>query len=539
MHTTRAVNGVLLQGLAVSLLQFCVSAGTLLPECANYLKVKNFAGAQDLANKLKGKCPLNDAARSKYAPDPKSNIPGADTTDMACRYGNPNMWGHDNVCCGLRPHFNWILSTCEQGAHQAPGQFCRNMPSCLLDGSPKVNYVAAYQFNGEEFELVDESSVGEITPEGIAGNYASKTGFVANKSAFEWVGGDWTTKYAPWKHKDDAGTGPRGLTPPAAMWVLSAENFYYAGFYMLTQLGLNLEGQGNPIGTNCWNWELDPVEGSAGWAPGKEMPGNVNMLYSTNTAQNSGCMPVAYLAGQMQGNQKTFQYPEEFRAYCNANKNATGCHPWDEHISWSGGNSASQRFENFWDEPYVFAIVVDGNGYWNYRWRTSDTAKYKGKTGWPGVGRYKADRKLKPRPAPVTDPCGLKTDVPGLCDEAVMLQPSLSNENSCLRSSIEAPDWQFGSNALGAIAGQLGLNGTGQPYEGAQNWWAHFADTGQYQEYPMSIAGIDSKDVRTPTNCRVAKPDENLCKCEANLRDSALATFERPAKPEQEHEILV
>ena len=28
-------------------------------------------------------------------------------------------------------------------------------------------------------------------------------------------------------------------------------------------------------------WELDPVEGTSGWSPGKPLPGNLNMAYST------------------------------------------------------------------------------------------------------------------------------------------------------------------------------------------------------------------------------------------------------------------
>lgn len=30
------------------------------------------------------------------------------------------------------------------------GQFCWNMPKCVIEGSPKINYVAAYQFDGEK-----------------------------------------------------------------------------------------------------------------------------------------------------------------------------------------------------------------------------------------------------------------------------------------------------------------------------------------------------------------------------------------------------
>lgn len=36
-------------------------------------------------------------------------------------------------------------------------------------------------------------------------------------------------------------------------------------------------------------WELDPVEGTAGWNPGKPMPGNLNMAYSTETLGIATC----------------------------------------------------------------------------------------------------------------------------------------------------------------------------------------------------------------------------------------------------------
>lgn len=36
-----------------------------------------------------------------------------DTTSLGCRYGNPQMWNHCGTCCGLRPHFNWVVATCE------------------------------------------------------------------------------------------------------------------------------------------------------------------------------------------------------------------------------------------------------------------------------------------------------------------------------------------------------------------------------------------------------------------------------------------
>lgn len=410
---------------------------------------------------------------------------------------------------------------------------------------------------------------------------------------FLWRGGDWTTKYAPWA-RGEGFSGPRGLTPPASMWVLSAENFYYGAFYMLSQLGINLEGQDFPTGTNCWTWELDPVEGTAGWSPGNPLPGNLNMEYTTDCAQASGCMPVAHMSFQANGMGSEFKIPEDYRVYCQENPSATGCQPWKEWISWSGGSQGSHRFENLWDEPYVFAIVIDAKGYWTYRWRpaawqpASATAAPKANnassgttlardpdckspdnpncnnlvgnccpasdgmmlaccgpapgpgphpapvppepspspagegvlTGWPGVERFRAARRLPPRPAPVKDPRGLRTDVPGDVTEAVILQMGLTPEASCLRSSIEAANWQFGANALAAMAHELQEDGPTGAFAGSQNWWTHYADTKQNAGYPLTIAGVPSSEMTEALNCNRA--GTFTCSCEAKRRDELL-----------------
>ncbi|CAE7394096.1 Ranbp2 [Symbiodinium natans] len=458
-----------------------------------------------------------------YAPKTAPNIPGAtDTTDLNCRYGNPQMWLHCGVCCGIRPHFNWVIGTCEET--QGTGQFCWNLPDCVSSGSPKINYVATYQYNGEEFVLMEDSTVGEIDEEGVSGNFGVGTGFFAHNTSFRWRGGDWTTKYAPWA-KGLGTDGPRGVTPPAGLWILSAENFYFGAFYMLSQLGINLEGQGNPTGTNCWMWELDPVEGTAGWSPGEPLPGNLNMLYSTENAQASGCMPISYTSRQANGMRMEFKFPEDFRASCNAQPNQTGCRPWEEDIYWGGGRQGTQRFENLWDEPYVFAVVVDAKGYWIYRWRpTAKDGKEGVVTGWPGVERFRALRKLTTRPTPVTNPRGLRTDVPGDVEEALIHQPSLSPEAACLRSSVEQVTWQWGSDALAAMAQELKETGKGSRFEGSQNWWAAFADTQQNANYPPSIMGREVKNMSERLDCNV--PGTFTCACEAERRREILA---RPA----------
>jgi len=489
------------------------TAGNLQPECKAYLKRKGLASPEALKQQLK-QCSPDGARQGLYAPNPEPNIPGAtDTTPLSCRYGHPSMYGWTGpTCCGWKPHFNWVVATCESNPSIPDANFCRGLPPGARDAGAQINYVASYQFDGERFVLVDESTVGDLEPKGVAGSFAKGTGWQAQKKAFGWKGGDWPTKYAPW---GEGPQGPRGLTPPAMMWVLSADNFYYGAFYMLSQLTLNLEGLGWPTGTNCWNWEIDPVEGDIGWMPpGKPLPGNVNQLYSTNNAAVSGCMPVTYFANQANGLRREFSQPEDFREFCKQHPTDAGCQPWAEDVMWSGGVSSTQRFENLKDQPYVFAIVVDRQGVWVYRWIPDEA----GKTGWPGVERTRANRTLEPRPRRVSDQRGLATDVKGDVPEAVILQPSVPPEAACLRSSIEWVNWQFGADALGAMAAELGESGPGGKFEGAQNWWAHFDNTRQYQDYPMSIAGVPPSRMDDRYNCNTPASFGEACRMPSGRR---------------------
>lgn len=91
----------------------------LSEECQRYLRVKGFAGPNDLYNELlKQQSPLpcveNATAQGLYAPKAAPDVLGAmDTSSLSCRFGNPQMWSHCGTCCGLRPHFNWVLATCD------------------------------------------------------------------------------------------------------------------------------------------------------------------------------------------------------------------------------------------------------------------------------------------------------------------------------------------------------------------------------------------------------------------------------------------
>ena len=235
-------------------------------------------------------------------------------------------------------------------------------------------------------------------------------------------------------------------------------------------------------------------------------------------------MPISYTSAQANGRGNAFKFPEDFRKTCATDANQVGCRPWKENIQWGGGGQSTQRFENLWDEPYVFAIVVDAKGYWIYRWRPNaygGAANAAGvMTGWSGVERFAAQRKLPARPQAVKDPRGLKTDVAGDVVEAVIHQPGLSPEASCLRSAAEAVTWQWGPNALAAMAQELGETGSGSKFDGVQNWWSSFSDTGQNANYPPSIMGVEARNMTEGLSCNTE--ETFTCACAARRREEVL-----------------
>ena len=137
----------------------------LEPQCSALL-TKHKITADDLAADLKANsrfpapCTSNATFHALYGPDPKPVIPGAsDTGEMGCRYGNPSLWSNPG-CCGTRPHFNWVLATCEPTDNRTTTnfKFCKNVPECAW--RPKINYIATYQFDGEKMVLMNDSSAG-------------------------------------------------------------------------------------------------------------------------------------------------------------------------------------------------------------------------------------------------------------------------------------------------------------------------------------------------------------------------------------------
>ncbi|CAE6943408.1 Nup358 [Symbiodinium sp. CCMP2592] len=480
-------------------------AGSPKSACKRYLQAKGFESAEGLAKKLR-RCEA-ETSRS-LAPRPEADLPGvSDTTNLQCQY--VSSLNARSSCCGWRPHFNWVVGTCEKNSRIPNASFCDGVPDCARE--PKINYAAAYQFNGSHFVLQDSSTAGELSEAGVSGSHAARTGWESTKARFRWEGGegDWPTKYAPWGLGD---SGPRGLTPPAALWVLSADSFYYGTLYMLSQLTLNTQGVGEHA--NCWEWEFDAIEGLIGTVPrGHPLPGNINQLYVTATAQVSGCMPMPGTAAQDNGYARQFSQPQNFQSFCEQNPLAVGCRPWTAEgadIWHGGGYRGTDRFENAENTPYVFAVVLDHQGFWVYRWKPDEDT---GETGWPGISRTSAKRILPTRPRRISEPSGLQTNVKSDTREAVILIPSLPPEASCMRSLPEQVDWRWGAAALGSMAYEAGEYKLGEKLQGAQNWWAHFADTGQLQEYPLSIAGVPSTETEGTRACDRRDNFGKTCRC--------------------------
>jgi len=460
-------------------------------------------------------CTPDETARNKYEPPTKPQYGGPDTAALRQRFGNPAVLAPE--CCGWVPHFNWVVATCEKTAGQGSGQFCsskgQDLPDACLKDAVQLNYVAAYQYDASKakFVLMPDSTCGDLSDKGVGGQYPD-SGWEKHKSQFTFPGGDWTTKYAPTCAQGKAQEGPRGGTPPAMMFVLSAENFYYGAFYMLLQITLNI-GKWGGASTNCWIWEDDPVEGALGWTPGNPASGVINMLVNSNAAQTSGAMPMAYSSGQSNFYKDRFGfYPEFFRKFCQQpeNKNVPGCGAGGAEVYWSGGSGGGTRFEQGWKQPYVFVHLIDALGYWTYRFIPDE----KGNIPWEGLSQHFAAAEVAAAPTPLLGPTFADAFVQPAKPQqkyAVQLLPALQPDALCARALGEQANWDWASSVLGSITWQLYKNDAEKvpdKLKGAHNLWAYFVDTLQLPRaptdaslalYPASIMGSPTPPV--PTKC--------------------------------------
>ena len=171
---------------------------------------------------------------------------------------------------------------------------------------------------------------------------------------------------------------------------------------------------------------------------------------------------------------------------------------------------------------------MDRNGFWVYRWRPDDA----GATGWPGISQTHAARVLSSHPKKIVEASGLKTDVAGDTREAVILIPSLLPEAACTRSSPERVDFRWGAGALGSMSSEIKEKDGTSKFQGAQNWWAHFVDTHQLQDYPLSIAGVPAETDKSPSSCSKREGFGSTCSCKYTAPNRRLQSFlEQEAGP--------
>lgn len=134
-------------------------------------------------------------------------------------------------------------------------------------------YIAAYQWNGNGWQLDTTSSVFGDSKGGIINNlpefqklkveapviYTEIVQVTGPRSPYPDGPSDWQVKYAP----RTASTNTQGLGPLGFMFVLSAKSVNWMTFYSLPQITLNRgpENQFSPPGfENCWYAELDFLE---------------------------------------------------------------------------------------------------------------------------------------------------------------------------------------------------------------------------------------------------------------------------------------
>ena len=111
-----------------------------------------------------------------------------------------------------------------------------------------------------------------------------------------------------------------------------------------------------------------------------------------------------------------------------------------------------------------------------------------------------------------------------------------------MRSLPEQVDWRWGAAALGAMAYEADDYKLGDKLQGAQNWWAHFADTGQLQDYPLSIAGTPASDASATGGSQACDQREKFgktCNCIAGSREVAFVSEAHAAAPASEVGLMI
>lgn len=388
-------------------------------------------------------------------------------------------------CCGYTPRFNWILSTCSLDPAKRLSMACRHPGSNIT--ALQLRYVAAYQWDGSKWNKDPQSST-PVHPNGDLDLTPYRDGGAETELS------DWDKKYAPTTQEQHTA----GLGPPAFMFVLSAKHLAYAAFFALNQLTLN---RGPEAGENCWgssSGELDFLEVPF-WA-NVELP--MNRWYLTTTANAGRCLPSQKNVPSLLGAQCSNSYCCEMCSCpngtaCFGNESDIGYQPMGcinnslpdpkryvppgakvftvdgdnetcgRHFGAAAGGAASNAyFEQVpgqGDKDVMFAVVVDHDGTFVYRWHASQSNRV-----WPELqanhspntvhqrrptdGAMRFGPPCPPLFGPGSPPCGL-------------WEPSCTGDCPLVSAA--------GNFGLGELSGMYSAEAS----RDGLNWWDYFQST--------------------------------------------------------------
>lgn len=398
---------------------------------------------------------------------------GASTTGTCASTGCVTGSGGNPVCNGLnatnpcccakqgcyvQPLFNWIIGVCKNnscacGSSTAPscgngkcGGSCNgaSVPCCFgNDVSPlvpfysqgshvKLNYIASYQFDSSAkvWRIQQESAFNTDAKYGVY-DLMLQYGGLGKSNA--WLapqpGGSvyWSVGYYP--------AGVKGVGPPGVMFVMSAEEFWGATWYLLNQLSLE-RGPG------------------VGYPSGSCKYGNDNCWAAGNAGEMDFLEPAWNDPGESQ-----YDYTHSFSTQCNQMGRC-----FNGGVNCGGFSSPNYLVTSSPSKPeaIIYVAIVDSVGNYVYRIPADQAASI-----WPGMDRKQISETLQAAPSkPPTsvNPC---------------------NTDYCytFTSNCQATNWDDAHSQNCAFNGQQGFCG---------NWWAQMSNTGQ----PLFPGANCVKDVR-------------------------------------------
>lgn len=310
----------------------------------------------------------------------------------------PNLGSSSPCCCPrdgcwAKPEFNWIIGVCKStscacggsnsmahscgdgktcggscGGQQVPCCFgadvSRLVPYYNMGSNVVLNYIAAYQYDiGSRMWIINQNSSFNTDGRYPAYDLMQQYGGIGIDNA--WLapqpGGAvfWGVGYYP--------AGVKGVGPPGTMFVMSAEEWWGATWYVLNQMSMD-RGPGYPRpAKGC------PITNDNCWAAGNS--GEMDFLEPAWNRADAG--DDGYL-----------------KSFSSSNNQAGRC--FIEGVN-SGGFSSKNYLKTeprTGGVPIIYVAIMDSVGNWLYR-IPADRAE----SIWPGISRKTIEAKLQATPS--------------------------------------------------------------------------------------------------------------------------------------------